>query len=397
MADLINFSLPNIDENTDEKTMKQIKNYLYQLTEQMKFYLNNIDSDNFTQAYAEKLNAMASSATTNTTAINLTKKLIDKYRQRFKAELIESANLISGNSGGFIVLRDVNDDGKPDELLIMNAESLENATKYWQWNQNGLMYVDKLNIDDEGNLIPSIAMTMDGKINANCITTGILQGIEIRAAEGTIGGWKIDGTKLYTSWKVKTKNGQTVDYKLTLNAAGAEGENEDYVIQLEESDAMEYPFRILKNGTVDCGDLGANNLTVAGDLTVLGRLELDPTMQRLLWSGVYNMRDGQSISLSESILKQPNGIVLVFSAFSDGAAQDHSWQHFFIPKWYVLNHSGEGISIPLAGSNFSRVGTKYLYIGESRISGHANNDDKGTANGITYNNAEFVLREVLGV
>lgn len=396
MADLINFSLPNIDESTDEKTMKQIKNYLYQLTEQMKFYLNNIDSDNFTQAYADKMNAMASSSTTNTTAINLTKNLIDKYRKRFKAELIESANLITGNSGGFIVLKDVNDDGKPDELLIMNAESLENATRYWQWNQKGLMYVDKLNVDDEGNLIPSLAMTMDGKINANCITTGILQGIEIRAAEGTIGGWKIDGTKLYTTWKVNTKDNKTVDYKLTLNAAGAEGENEDYVIQLETSDSMEYPFRILKNGTVDCGDLGANNLTVASDLTVSGRMNM-PIPQRRLWSGAYNMRDGQSISLSESISDQTYGILLAFSAFSDGAVQDHSWQYFFVPKWHVLNRSGQGISIHLVGSNFSHVATKYLYVSEKRISGHANNDDSGTANGITYNNAEFVLREVLGV
>lgn len=390
MADLINFTLPNIDSDTDDKTMKQIKNYLYQLTEQMKFYLNNIDSDNFTQAYAEKLNAMANSSTTNTTAITLTQKLLDKYRERFKAELIESANLISGNSGGFIVLRDVNDDGKPDELLIMNAESFENATKYWQWNQNGLMYVDKLNTDGDGNIIPSIALTMDGKINANCITTGILQGIEIRTAEGTIGGWKIDGTKLSTTW---TNNGDT--YKLTLNAAGADGENEDYVIRLEISGNTEYPFRILKDGTVDCGDLGVNNVNVASKLTVLGGLDI-PTPQRLLWSGAYYMRDGQTITLSDSILNQPNGIILVFSAFVAGIAQNYDWNYYFVPKWHVLNRQGQGVDVPLIAGNFTHLGRKYLYINSNGITGHEKNNDSGSANGITYDNSYFVLREVLG-
>lgn len=389
MADLINFTLPTIG-NTDDKTMKQIKNYLFQLTEQMKFYLNNIDSDNFTQAYAEKLNSMANSSTTNETAITLTRKLLDKYRERFKTELIESANLISGNSGGFIVLRDVNGDGKPDELLIMNAESFENATKYWQWNQNGLMYVDKLNLDSDGNIIPSLAMTMDGKINANCITTGILQGIEIRAAEGTIGGWKIDGTKLSTTWT----NGANT-FKLTLNAAGADGESEDYVIQLETSESMEHPFRIMKDGTVDCGNLGVNNLNVGSKLTVLGGLDI-PMPQKLLWSGAYYMKDGQTITLSDSVLNQMNGIILAFSAFVGGFAQDYDWNYYYIPKWHVLNHQGQGVDIPLIAGNFAHLGRKYLYITSNSITGHESNDDSGTANGITYNNSYFVLREVLG-
>ena len=390
MADLINFTLPNIDSDTDDKTMKQIKNYLFQLTEQMKFYLNNIDSDNFTQAYAEKLNSMADSSTTNETAITLTRKLLDKYRKRFKAELIESANLISGNSGGFIVLRDVNGDSKPDELLIMNAESFENATKYWQWNQNGLMYVDKLNLDSDGNIIPSLAMTMDGKINANCITTGILQGIEIRAAEGTIGGWKIDGTKLSTTWT----NGANT-FKLTLNAAGADGESEDYVIQLETSESMEHPFRIMKDGTVDCGNLGVNNLNVGSKLTVLGGLDI-PMPQKLLWSGAYYMKDGQTITLSDSVLNQMNGIILAFSAFVGGFAQDYDWNYYYIPKWHVLNHQGQGADIPLIAGNFAHLGRKYLYITSNSITGHESNNDSGTANGITYDNSYFVLREVLG-
>lgn len=396
MADLINFTLPSINEGMDDKTLKQIKNYLYQLSEQMKFYLNNIDSDNFTQAYQEKLNSMANSATSNTTAINLTKNLIDKYRSQFRAELIESAQLISGNKGGFVVLRDVDDDGKPDELLIMDADNFENATKYWQWNQNGLMYINKLNVDDEGNLLPSVAITMDGKINANCITTGVLQGIKIIAAEGSIGGWKIDGTKLSTTWKVN-KNNQQLEYTLTLNAAGAEGENEDYVIQLERSDAMEYPFRVLKDGTVDCGNLGAGDVHIRGDLTVLGNVDIPIAFNKVLWTGAHYMQGNQRITLSESIIEQQTGIVLVFSAYKNGAAQNQDWNYHFVPKWHVLNHPGNGVDVFLTGENFGHIGKKYLYINTNQIVGNDYNTMSGTANGITYENIFFVLRAVLGV
>lgn len=395
MADLINFTLPSINEGMDDKTLKQIKNYLYQLSEQMKFYLNNIDSDNFTQVYQEKLNSMASSATSNTTAINLTKNLIDKYRSQFRAELIESAQLISGNKGGFIVLRDVDDDGKPDELLIMDADNFENATKYWQWNQNGLMYINKLNVDDEGNILPSVAITMDGKINANCITTGVLQGIKIIAAEGSIGGWKIDGTKLSTTWTVN-KNNQQLEYTLTLNAAGAEGENEDYVIQLETSDAMEYPFRILKDGTVDCGNLGAGDVHIRGDLTVLGNVDV-PIEFKVLWTGAHYMMANQTASLSESIIGQQSGIVLVFSAYKNNTAQNYNWQYYFVPKWHVINHDGNGIDVFFTGDNFRHIGKKYLYISENKITGDKENIASGTENGITYDNSYYVLRAVLGV
>ena len=57
MADLIKFTLPNIsiNDDSDNDDIKAIKAYLYQLTEQMKFYLNNIDEDNFNAEYARSV------------------------------------------------------------------------------------------------------------------------------------------------------------------------------------------------------------------------------------------------------------------------------------------------------------------------------------------------------
>ena len=46
---------------------------------------------------------------------------------------------------------------------------------------------------------------------------------------------------------------------------------------------------------------------------------------------------------------------------------------------------------------FGVIASKYLYIHDDKITGSDSNNKSGTANGITYNNAGFVLRYVIGV
>lgn len=129
-------------------------------------------------------------------------------------------------------------------------------------------------------------------------------------------------------------------------------------------------------------------------ISTLGSLTCE---QKVLWSGALPMSDGQRITLSDNISNQQKGITLIFSAYSDDTEHDYCWNHYFVPKWFIQNHPGESVDIPLVAKNFSSVATKHLYISENRITGDNANDDKGTANGITYNNSYFVLREVIGV
>jgi phage minor structural protein len=77
--------------------------------------------------------------------------------------------LITGNSGGYVVLHDSNNDGQPDELLIMNTPDITTATKGWRWNLSGLGYSDT---GYDGNY--GLAMTMDGAINCAFLKTGNL-------------------------------------------------------------------------------------------------------------------------------------------------------------------------------------------------------------------------------
>jgi len=118
---------------------------------------------------------------------------------------------------------------------------------------------------------------------------------------------------------------------------------------------------------------------------------------KILWTGGYYMTETHKIQLSETVAEQASGIVLVFSRFNDGAAQENNFQHFFVPKAFVAAKPGNGNVFVLAANRFGAVATKYLYINNTHITGHADNGLSGTANGITFNNAGFVLRYVIGV
>ena len=122
--------------------------------------------------------------------------------------------------------------------------------------------------------------------------------------------------------------------------------------------------------------------------------------QNVLWgdgrtSGM-SMTANQRVKLSEAVSAQPNGIVLVFCAYNGINDTNYSWQSFFIPKQLVAL-STEGHTFTLSSGKFTYVGTKYLYINDTSITGHADNNLTGTSNGIAFANNKFVLRYVIGV
>lgn len=120
--------------------------------------------------------------------------------------------------------------------------------------------------------------------------------------------------------------------------------------------------------------------------------------QHSLWSGAFFMKGNQTITLSEKISEQVNGIVLVFSEYNNGSAQDYNFSCHFVPKEFVSLWPGYGSSFFLNNSKLGLVGSKYLYIKDDEISGNAANEETGTGtSGIKYTNNRFVLREVIGV
>lgn len=122
--------------------------------------------------------------------------------------------------------------------------------------------------------------------------------------------------------------------------------------------------------------------------------------QKLLWggdltSGMY-MTAGHTINLTEAVSAQPNGIVLVFCAYNGADDTNYSWESFFVPKQLVAL-STSGHTFVLGRGKFTYIGTKYLYIKDTSITGHDDNKLAGSNNGITYANNKFVLRYVIGI
>ena len=107
------------------------------------------------------------------TSFETTGQKIQRMYTTLEKAIVDATNASSGNSGGYAMMRDTNGDGKPDEILIMNAEDTALATRVWRWNKEGLGYA----YNPAGNAYNgpySTAMTADGQIVADFITTGTL-------------------------------------------------------------------------------------------------------------------------------------------------------------------------------------------------------------------------------
>lgn len=93
-----------------------------------------------------------------------------------QAAVIEATELITGNQGGYVVIHSSTGGKTPDEILIMDQPDIESAVQVWRWNKSGLGY------SSSGYNGPyGLAMTIDGKINADFVTTGGMDAARITA------------------------------------------------------------------------------------------------------------------------------------------------------------------------------------------------------------------------
>ena len=268
-----------------------------------------------------------------------------------------------------------------------------------------------INLDADNISItsPNFSVTSDG---------------EIISKKGTIGGYEIGENELYAETFAPhdyTENDLTILADLTTSGSWTQEQLEYYDLNndgtLNIIDVLILD-NLLQNGitttnaykiTMQTGlpstlnaykieDSQGNeilNINASG-FQYKGRNILE---QKILWEGQYYMNEVQSIDLSETPMSaQPNGIVLVFSAYTNGEPQNYNWCSFFIPKKFPELHNGGGMLFPMFTTAFGTAGNKYIYIYKDKIKGHADNTKSGTgASGIKYSNASWVLRYVIGV
>lgn len=97
-----------------------------------------------------------------------TAQAVQEYPNRWSDAIAAATKLITGNSGGYVVIHE-GADGKPYEILIMDTPDINTAVNVWRWNINGLGF------SSNGYAGPyATAITYDGSINADFISTGSL-------------------------------------------------------------------------------------------------------------------------------------------------------------------------------------------------------------------------------
>jgi len=101
-------------------------------------------------------------------AVESATEKVDRLPSLMTSAINSATNLITGQSGGYVVLRG-DDTGQPYELLVMDAPTIEDAVNIWRWNVGGLGF------SSHGYNGPyETAITADGAIVADFITSGTL-------------------------------------------------------------------------------------------------------------------------------------------------------------------------------------------------------------------------------
>ena len=101
---------------------------------------------------------------------------VGRFPKLLQTAIGKATGLITGQSGGYVVINTDSESGQPYELLILDAPSIDEAVNVWRWNVGGLGF------SHNGYNGPyETAITADGQIVADFITSGSLVANIIKA------------------------------------------------------------------------------------------------------------------------------------------------------------------------------------------------------------------------
>ena len=193
-----------------------------------------------------------------------------------------------------------------------------------------------------------------------------------------------------SAWKVEVNTGNTTNVDIEANGKIKASEFVGNVLADDISTTDMTVSNIINTTGINATNSSFTNLTVNG--RKFGA-------NKELWTGEYYMTSGQTATLKEAVSAQPNGIVLVWSYYNSGAAQDQYFNFTFIPKSFVGGFTSNGVACWMIGSTTNIVTSKYVYINDTSVTGYSgNNADASTTNAsITISPKAYVLRKVIGV
>ena len=202
---------------------------------------------------------------------------------------------------------------------------------------------------------------------------------------------------------IVTASANAQDYTLFTTLSGGSTTQTPYVNAARPANAaittkidIEYSIRAVG----EWKDSPASGGTETIAQTIAERFEgieadiLDMRKTKVLATTASFMNADQTVTLSEAISEQDNGVMLVWSGYYNGSSQNYDWVFIPVPKHHVLKHNGQGICCSaLCGDGHMM---KYVYVSDTKIDGHSSGTDTSTIDGVTRANNKFVLRYVIG-
>lgn len=164
-------------------------------------------------------------------------------KSTMQSAINRATELLTGAYGGYVKLnRDAN--GNPYEILIMDTDDEATAQRIWRWNQNGLGYSD-----DYGQNY-GLAMTADGEIVADYISTGILRSgddgesfylnlgtgeLRMKAADIYLGGTNLADaiTQVSENTSELVELGNYISYNSTTGVLSLGDSNSEIALKIE--------------------------------------------------------------------------------------------------------------------------------------------------------------------
>ena len=157
---------------------------------------------------------------------------VNRFPKLLQTAISNATSLITGQTGGYVVLHG-DETGRPYELLILDAPTIQDAVNVWRWNVNGLGF------SRNGYNGPyETAITADGQIVADFITSGslianIIKAGVIQSQDGS-SWWDLESGEVMFSAYATTDSLEEVGSRISQFQQSVDGLN-SYVASMTES------------------------------------------------------------------------------------------------------------------------------------------------------------------
>ena len=275
-------------------------------------------------------------------------KEVARNKSAMQKAIDNATKLITGQDGGYVVMN-TTADGHPYEILIMNTDDIQTATKLWRWNLGGLGYSSTGYNGQYGT-----AITMDGAIVADYITTGTLNAGLIKTGiiedEQHINYWNMNTGefRLSANTKVGTVSSNTSLSSYVSSSASAQITQQNVFNALTDNGALQGIYMsggdlyingsyihsgVINANLITSGHLSADRIQGGTITSTNGRTNIEMATGNMSISMNNSLKMNLDV-LGMSIYGSSNNVVSRFSSNTShyGTGNDSS-------KSSILSHS----------------------------------------------------------